>query len=84
MVANTDEAKSLRHFLESAPIGAVFDESDLSVLDALATSSRNYAARTVVSSQGDWANTVHIIKSGWGCIYRDLPDGDRQILDFPI
>ncbi|MEN5248708.1 Crp/Fnr family transcriptional regulator [Brucella pseudintermedia] len=84
MVVNADEAKSLRHFLESAPIGAVFQESDLSVLGALPMASKTYPAHTVVSSQGDWANSVHIIKSGWGCIYRDLPDGDRQILDFPM
>ncbi|NKC28542.1 hypothetical protein HED52_13060 [Ochrobactrum ciceri] len=51
MVVNADEAKSLRHFLESAPIGAVFEESDLSVLAALPMASKTYAAHTVVSSQ---------------------------------
>ncbi len=40
MVVNADEAKTLRHFLESAPISAVFNESDLSVLSALPISSK--------------------------------------------
>lgn len=84
MVGSAEDARTLRHFLENPPIGAVFDEADLGVLDALPASSKTYAPHTIVTSQGYWANSVHIIKSGWGCIYRDLPDGDRQILDFPM
>lgn len=84
MMVNVDDSKTLRHFLESPPIGAVFEEGDFNVLGALPVLVKNYAPHTVVSSQGDWANSLHIIKSGWGCIYRDLADGDRQILDFPM
>ncbi|MCX2698808.1 MULTISPECIES: Crp/Fnr family transcriptional regulator [Ochrobactrum] len=84
MIVNVDDSKTLRHFLESPPIGAVFEENDFNVLGALPVLVKTYAPHTIVSSQGDWANSLHIIKSGWGCIYRDLADGDRQILDFPM
>ena len=84
MAVMTDDAKTFRHFLESPPIGAVFEESDFGILSALPVSMETYAPHTVVSSQGDWANSLHIIRGGWGCIYRDLADGDRQILDFPM
>lgn len=84
MAVSVDDAKTFRHFLESPPIGAVFEESDSGILSALPVSVKTYAPHTVVSSQGDWANSIHIIKGGWGCIYRDLADGDRQILDFPM
>ncbi len=40
MVVNAEEAKTLRHFLESAPIGAVFEETDLNVLGTLPISSK--------------------------------------------
>ncbi|MBC8718543.1 Crp/Fnr family transcriptional regulator [Ochrobactrum sp. Marseille-Q0166] len=56
----------------------------IQVLSRLALSAKVYSPHTVMSSQGDWANTVHIVKNGWGCIYRDLTDGNRQILDFPM
>lgn len=84
MIVNVDNSKTLRHFLESPPIGAVFEENDFNVLGALPVLVKTYPPHTIVSSQGDWANSLHIIKSGWGCIYRDLADGDRQILDFPM
>lgn len=84
MAANTDDMKTLRLFLESQPIDAVFEENDFAVLNTLPVSVKTYPPHSIVSSQGDWANSLHIIKSGWGCIYRDLADGDRQILDFPM
>jgi len=84
MMVNTDDSKTLRHFLESPPIRAAFEESDYAILGALPVSVKTYAPHSVVSSQGDWANSLHIVKAGWGCIYRDLVDGDRQILDFPM
>ncbi|GLU28151.1 transcriptional regulator [Brucella sp. NBRC 12950] len=84
MAVNTDDAKTLREFLERPPISAVFEDSDLDILESLPVSVRSFPPHTIVSSQGDWANSLHIIKSGWGCTYRDLADGDRQILDFPM
>ncbi len=84
MAVMIDDAKTFRHFLENPPIGAVFEENDFGILSALPVSMKTYAPHTVVSSQGDWANSLHVIRGGWGCIYRDLADGDRQILDFPM
>ena len=84
MAVNADDAKTLCHFLASPPIGAVFDDGENETLHALPVTVKNFAPHSVVSSQGDWANSLHIIRSGWGCTYRDLADGDRQILDFPM
>ena len=84
MASNTEAAKTLRQFLEAKPICAVFEERDLTVLQALPVFQRIYPPHTVVINQGDWARCVHVINNGWGCVYRDLPDGDRQILDFPM
>lgn len=84
MAASADDAKDLLHFLECPPIGAAFDDSDRLVLNAFPVSVKTYPPGMIVSSQGDWATSLHIIRNGWGCIYRDLADGDRQILDFPM
>ncbi|MBK3744790.1 Crp/Fnr family transcriptional regulator [Paraburkholderia aspalathi] len=76
-----DEAKALREFLETSPFHARLGEADIDILHSLPVAVKHYAANTIIVHQGDWAHNVHIINSGWGCVYRDLPNGDRQIMD---
>ncbi len=83
MRLNGDE-NILYNLFKSPPINSAVNAHDLAILKALPISIRHYQSRTIVSRQGDWTNSVLIINSGWGCIYRDLPEGDRQILDFPM
>lgn len=78
------EENTLFKMLGGPPINAAFNTSDRNILKSLPVSLRHYPSHTTVSRQGDWTNSVLVINSGWSCIYRDLPDGDRQILDFPM
>ena len=50
---------------------------------ALAQSSRNVRsveARRDLISEGDKPRFVHLVLDGWGCRYKQLPDGKRQIV----
>ncbi|RCS22648.1 Crp/Fnr family transcriptional regulator [Phyllobacterium salinisoli] len=79
-----NESKSLLALLEAPPISARFNDTDRQALHSLQVGLKRYPPHTVVYSQGDTVRNVYIINSGWGCIYRDLPSGDRQIMDFPL
>lgn len=37
-----------------------------------------------ITQEGDNADRTFFIESGWGCLYKILPDGERQIIDFPV
>ncbi|KXF79504.1 Crp/Fnr family transcriptional regulator [Paramesorhizobium deserti] len=80
----SSESKSLLELLEASPISARFSDADRKALHSLPVSLRRYPPHTVVYNQGDPVRSVYIINSGWGCVYRDLPSGDRQIIDFPL
>jgi CRP-like cAMP-binding protein len=50
---------------------------------ALAQLSRNFRfieARRDLISEGDKPRHVHLVLDGWGCRYKQLPDGKRQIV----
>ena len=50
---------------------------------ALSQVSRNFRyvdARRDVISEGDTPRHVHLVLDGWGCRYKQLPDGKRQII----
>jgi CRP-like cAMP-binding protein len=34
--------------------------------------------------EGEDGQKVYIIQSGWACSYKDLPDGRRQVISFPL
>jgi CRP-like cAMP-binding protein len=53
--------------------------------EAIAQVSRTVVdvpARRDAVREGDRARSVHLILSGWGCQYKALPDGRRQIVGF--
>ncbi|PRD40991.1 Crp/Fnr family transcriptional regulator [Phyllobacterium phragmitis] len=80
----SNESKSLLGLLEAAPIKARFNDADIKAIHSLQISLKRYPPHTVVYNQGDAVRSVYITNSGWGCVYRDLPSGDRQIMDFPL
>ncbi len=80
----SSEDNVLHNIFENQPINSAFNTDDLGTLKSLPVSLKHYPPHTIVSRQGDWTNSILIINSGWSCIYRDLPEGDRQILDFPM
>lgn len=43
---------------------------------------REFPAGTDIIREGDRPEVVHLFLDGWGCRYKDLEDGRRQILSF--
>lgn len=70
--------------LISAPIMATIDDHEKSVISELDITPHHYPADTIIIHQGDRIRCIHLIQNGWGCVYRDLSNGQRQILDFPM
>ena len=57
---------------------------DLAAVGALTRNSRVVEARRDLISEGDRPRHVHLVMDGWGCRYKNLPDGKRQIVSFFI
>jgi len=57
-------------------------EDDKAQLDRLGFVFKYYAHDATVTADHD--DMFVIVHSGWGCLYSNVPDGDRQILDFPL
>ena len=57
------------------------DAGDRARIDALLDQrQRNIAPRRDVVSEGEVPRFVHFVLDGWGCRYRQMPDGRRQLL----
>jgi len=58
------------------------NENELLQLEKLGFSYKCYPNNTTIkASQDDMFIVVH---RGWGCLYSNILEGDRQILDFPL
>jgi CRP-like cAMP-binding protein len=51
-------------------------------LDSLGFTHKYYEIDNIVTAEHD--DAFVLIHSGWGCLYSSLPEGDRQVLDFPL
>jgi CRP-like cAMP-binding protein len=71
-------------FILSLPVGIVMTNEEREAIQSLNFTPRHYPAHTVISRQGDVEPRRFIVNSGWGCVYRDLANGDRQIIDIPL
>lgn len=70
--------------LESPPILAKLNTQEKQALQSLVISESIYPADAVIIDQGARIRSIHLVRSGWGCVYRDLSSGERQIIDFPM
>ena len=70
--------------LESPPILAKLNAQEKHSLQSLVLSESSYPADAVIIEQGASIRSIHLVRSGWGCVYRDLSSGERQIIDFPM
>lgn len=52
--------------------------------ELLGVATKSYKPQSVLCRQGDDDDRIFIIKSGWGILYRGLPNGERQIVDTPL
>lgn len=76
--------QALLQLFQSPPLGTTLTSDERSAVQALNVTLKSYPPHTVISRQGDVEPRIFIVNSGWGCIYRDLANGDRQIIDIPL
>ena len=67
----------IRHFQHYAELSP----EDENLLNSLEKSPRDYARHTVLWKQGEASDQFYTVRHGWACIYRNMPDGSRQVLD---
>jgi CRP-like cAMP-binding protein len=57
---------------------------DKAALAQVSRNVRSVEARRDLISEGDKPRFVHLVLDGWGCRYKQLPDGKRQIVSLFI
>jgi CRP-like cAMP-binding protein len=57
---------------------------DREAVATLASNARDFGPRRDIIREGERTNAVHLVVSGWGCLYKSLPDGRRQIVGFVV
>ncbi len=70
-------ARKLGRFLS---LGSV----ELTALAQLEANHRPVAAGTELVRERETGHNAYILENGWACSYKLLPDGGRQVIDFPI
>lgn len=80
----TFSAQTFQFFLQSLPIGAELNSAEITSIQSLSVTQKYYPPHTLLTGQGEFEHRIFFMNSGWGCIYRDLANGDRQIIDFPL
>jgi CRP-like cAMP-binding protein len=76
--------QTLSQFIRSHPVGGISSKNDWGDNDFLGVAAKIYKPHSVLCRQDDDGDTIFIIKSGWGLLYRELLDGERQIIDTPL
>lgn len=62
---------------------ALSEANKRTVMDAI-HDVRNFAARDDIIKEGDRPDDVHLMLEGWAGRYKDLPNGERQIMAYLI
>ena len=70
-------ARKLAKFLRLGPL-------ELEALAQLEANHRPVAAGTELVREREIKHNAYILEAGWACSYKMLPDGGRQVIDFPI
>tara|TARA_R110000764_G_scaffold198866_2_gene284185 strand:- start:22607 stop:23416 length:810 start_codon:yes stop_codon:yes gene_type:complete len=58
--------------------------AEIDVLEGLRKRRRTFVAGRDLVHQGQSDQAAYILMSGWACSYKDLADGQRQIVDFQV
>ena len=58
--------------------------ADLAGLAELEVRSRTFPANTEIVHEHQAGGRAFIVQAGWACAYKLLPDGGRQVIDFPL
>jgi CRP-like cAMP-binding protein len=70
-------AKKLSTFMPLAP-------KELSWLARMQSTPLAVKRGKQLTREGQTGHRAFVLQSGWACSYKDLPDGTRQIISFPI
>ena len=57
---------------------------DKAILGKLELTRRVCPAHTDIAREGDDRDRTFLVRRGWTALYRILPNGERQIIDFPV
>ncbi|TIX14493.1 MAG: cyclic nucleotide-binding domain-containing protein, partial [Mesorhizobium sp.] len=76
--------QTLLQFMRSHPVGGTLSKNGWGNNDSFGVSAKIYKPHSVICRQDDTDDTVFILKSGWAILYRELLDGERQIIDTPL
>ena len=63
---------------------AKLSADDRAAVAGIIAGIRNIEARHDLICEGDPPRNVHLVLEGWGCRYKQLPDGKRQIVNFLV
>lgn len=69
-------------FMEKLGGYGLLNEADEAVLATLCQNNRSVMAHRDLIREGDKPGPVFVFMSGWGCRYKLVPDGKRQIVAF--
>lgn len=70
------------HFVQKLNNLAELDSADIAALSVLTSQPRDYGPKQDMIREGDRPGPVFVILKGWGCRYKILPSGTRQIMAF--
>jgi CRP-like cAMP-binding protein len=70
-------ARKLNAFLPLTP-------EELKCLAAMQSKPLTVKRGTQLVQEGQTEHTAFVLQAGWACSYKDLPNGGRQIISFPI
>lgn len=57
---------------------------DKATLGKLVVARRTCPPRVDITKEGDDHDRTFLVRKGWTALYRILPNGERQIIDFPV
>lgn len=60
------------------------DQDEIAAVARLEARRRVVAAGTEVVHEGQEGHQAFLLQEGWACAYKLLPDGGRQVIDFPV
>jgi len=61
-----------------------WNNSDLEILTSFGSRRRRLTPHQAILREHDSSEDAYLVQSGWMCMYKLLPDGGRQVLNFPI